>query len=231
MQYYITHGSNFPVRCFINYHVDLELAKIALSVAKYSVAVVGDPVALCALGSAHTFWKQYVEHCGKHESLFPPETFSVPQILGEAQELIRALALPPPLAASTALLASAPAPGSEADALRTTDESSVVARASPLQATSASGSGVPYQHDSKDEAHSPVDPPAPPPATSTSASVQQAEASRTALALAAATRPPASARIEAAGNARSPSSERRSVLEEITETEMSLVEVNSLYLY
>ena len=202
------------------------MAKIALSVAKYSVAVVGDPVALCAFGSARSLWQQYVEHCEEHESLYPPETFSVPQILNEAQELMRALAQPPPLAAPFAPLASAPAPGSEGNARMTTDQNSAVASASRPQTTSAPDSGAPFQHDSKDEALSPVAPLAP----ATSSSVQQAEASRTAPALASATLPALARKEVEAGNARSPSSEGRSILEdEFTETEMSLVEVGSLY--
>ena len=210
---------------YMLYHVDLELAKIALSVAKYSVAVVGDPVALCALGSARSLWQQYVEHCGKHESLYPPNIFSVPQILDEAQELMRALALPPPLVSPSARLASAPVPGSDGDARKATDQSSVTASAAYPQETSASDTGVPVQPDNQNEAHTPVARPAPPPATS--ASVQQAEAFSSALYLAVADTTNPSPALNGAEKTRKTSSEPRDMLdEEITETEMSQVEVS-----
>ena len=203
--------------------------------AKYSVAVVGDPVALCAFGSARSLWQQYVEHCGEHESLYPPDTFidtfSVPQILDEAQELTRSLTLPPPLVSSSARLASAPVPGSDGDARKATDQSSEAATPAYLQEISGSDSGVLVQHDNQIEAYIPVARPSgPTPPLALSTSLQQAEASSSALYLAIANATnPTQARNEAE-NIRSPSSERCGIFEkEITETEISFVEVSSLH--
>ena len=202
--------------------LDIELTKIALSMAKYSLAVVGDPVVLCSLGSARTYWQQYVEHCGKHDSLYPPDTISVSHIVDEAQNLMRAFALSPPFVSSSAPISTSKISGFEKDASSVTDQSSVSANSVILQETGASDIGVPIQPDNPDdEEHNPVARSTSPPATFTS--IQQSYTSSSVFA--AATTLSTSARI-VAENPREASSEIRGELdEEISETEMSLMEV------
>lgn len=50
---------------------DQKLLNTALSRAQSMVAVVGDPVALCAIGECMNIWRTFLKHCENLESLFP----------------------------------------------------------------------------------------------------------------------------------------------------------------
>jgi len=43
----------------------------ALTRAKSSVTVVGDPVALCCIGKCSKIWRQYLKHCQQLKSIRP----------------------------------------------------------------------------------------------------------------------------------------------------------------
>ena len=51
---------------------DSKLLNTALTRAQSLVVVVGDPVALCAIGECVNIWKTYIKHCQNMRSLYPP---------------------------------------------------------------------------------------------------------------------------------------------------------------
>ncbi|XP_048248196.1 helicase with zinc finger domain 2-like isoform X1 [Haliotis rufescens] len=51
---------------------DPKLLNTALTRAKSYVCVVGDPVALCAIGECVQVWRTYLKHCSNMKSLYPP---------------------------------------------------------------------------------------------------------------------------------------------------------------
>jgi hypothetical protein len=51
---------------------DRKLLNTALTRAKSLVAVVGDPVALCAIGECIQEWRTYLKHCTNMKSVHPP---------------------------------------------------------------------------------------------------------------------------------------------------------------
>ncbi|XP_070186287.1 3'-5' exoribonuclease HELZ2-like isoform X2 [Littorina saxatilis] len=51
---------------------DSKLLNTALTRTKSLVAVVGDPVALCAIGECITIWRTYMKHCHNMRSIHPP---------------------------------------------------------------------------------------------------------------------------------------------------------------
>ncbi|XP_061191305.1 helicase with zinc finger domain 2-like [Saccostrea echinata] len=51
---------------------DPKLLNTALTRAQSYVAVVGDPVALCAIGDCLNVWKTYLKHCQNMKSIHPP---------------------------------------------------------------------------------------------------------------------------------------------------------------
>lgn len=50
---------------------DPKLLNTALTRAQSFVAVVGDPVALCAIGECLNVWKTYLKHCQNMKSIHP----------------------------------------------------------------------------------------------------------------------------------------------------------------
>ena len=67
--------------------VDRELINTAMSRARQSVAVVGDPIVLCTFGSCRTVWQQMVKHAAELDALYPPEQYSMESIRREVQQL------------------------------------------------------------------------------------------------------------------------------------------------
>lgn len=54
----------------------------AITRARYSVVVVGDPVVLCSVGECKDIWRRYVELCFGKKSFFP-ESYSIEQLKAE----------------------------------------------------------------------------------------------------------------------------------------------------
>lgn len=50
---------------------DEKLLNSALTRARSSVTVVGDPVALCGIGRCSKIWREYMKHCAKLNSISP----------------------------------------------------------------------------------------------------------------------------------------------------------------
>jgi len=50
-----------------------KLLNTAMTRAKSWLGVVGDPVALCAIGECHRIWRMYLKHCCELGSIQPPE--------------------------------------------------------------------------------------------------------------------------------------------------------------
>ena len=50
-----------------------KLLNTAMTRAKLWLGVVGDPVALCAVGECSRIWRTYLKHCGELGSIQPPE--------------------------------------------------------------------------------------------------------------------------------------------------------------
>ena len=67
-------------------NVDRELINTVMSRARYSVAVVGDPVVLCTFGSCRTIWQQFVKKAAELDAVYP-ESYSVQNIRQEVQKL------------------------------------------------------------------------------------------------------------------------------------------------
>ena len=57
-----------------------------MSRARYSAAVMGDPVVLCTFGSCRTIWQKYVKACETLRSIFP-DTYNMRRINMEMQSL------------------------------------------------------------------------------------------------------------------------------------------------
>ena len=74
--------------CLLYYFIILDSALIntAMSRARYSVAVVGDPVVLCTFGSCRTIWQKYVKACETLGSI-SPDTYNMRRIKMEMQSL------------------------------------------------------------------------------------------------------------------------------------------------
>ena len=53
---------------------DIKLLNTAFTRAQSLLVVVGDPVALCSVGTCSQTWKSYVVECEKHQSLYPEDT-------------------------------------------------------------------------------------------------------------------------------------------------------------
>ena len=51
---------------------DQKLLNTAFTRAQSLVAVVGDPVALCAIGDCINIWRAYLKHCTQLKSIHPP---------------------------------------------------------------------------------------------------------------------------------------------------------------
>ncbi len=49
---------------------DRELINTVMSRARYSIAVVGDPVVLCTFGSCRSIWQSYLEKCEELTGLY-----------------------------------------------------------------------------------------------------------------------------------------------------------------
>ena len=58
---------------------DRELINTAMSRARYSVAVVCDPLVLCTFGSCRTVWQKFVKACEALGSIYP-DTYNMKQI-------------------------------------------------------------------------------------------------------------------------------------------------------
>jgi hypothetical protein len=50
---------------------DKKLLNTALTRAQSMVAIVGDPVALCAIGESMNVWRTFLKHCQNMKSIFP----------------------------------------------------------------------------------------------------------------------------------------------------------------
>ena len=50
---------------------DRKLLNTAMTRTKSLVAVVGDPVALCAIGECIQIWRTYLKHCHNMRSIYP----------------------------------------------------------------------------------------------------------------------------------------------------------------
>ena len=50
---------------------DIKLLNTALTRARFMVAVVGDPVGLCAVGECMTVWRTFLKHCAYLKSIIP----------------------------------------------------------------------------------------------------------------------------------------------------------------
>ena len=57
-----------------------------MSRARYSVAVVCDPLVLCTFGSCRTVWQKFVKACEALGSIYP-DTYNMKQIKMEVQSL------------------------------------------------------------------------------------------------------------------------------------------------
>jgi len=67
---------------------DQKLLNTVLTRAKSFVAVVGDPVALCSLGSCSEIWRTYLKRCLRLQSVRPSQ-LSLKDVYNQSQELLR----------------------------------------------------------------------------------------------------------------------------------------------
>lgn len=66
---------------------DTRLLNTAFTRARSFVAVVGDPVALCAIGECMTIWRTYLKHCQNLKSIHPP-TVTLDTVKSHVQNLL-----------------------------------------------------------------------------------------------------------------------------------------------
>ncbi|KAL3877847.1 hypothetical protein ACJMK2_035491 [Sinanodonta woodiana] len=66
---------------------DCKLLNTALTRAQSLVVVVGDPVALCAIGECVNVWRVYLKHCQNMNSLYPPN-LTLDSIKQQVQNLL-----------------------------------------------------------------------------------------------------------------------------------------------
>lgn len=66
--------------------LDRALINTAMSRARYSIAVVGDPVVLCTFGSCRIIWEKYLEACENSGSIYP-DTYNMRLIKMDIQSL------------------------------------------------------------------------------------------------------------------------------------------------
>lgn len=59
--------------CDFGFLSEQKLLNTAMTRAKSWLGVVGDPVALCAIGECSRIWRTYLKHCCEHGSIQPPE--------------------------------------------------------------------------------------------------------------------------------------------------------------
>ena len=67
---------------------DNKLLNTALTRAQSFVGVVGDPMALCAIGECVVTWRAYIKHCQQLKSL-SPETVTLQSIRSEVESLMK----------------------------------------------------------------------------------------------------------------------------------------------